>query len=71
MYRTFKYGIFNVSVGDLVTIRTPQGQTVSGRPNALLMFPTHCVLNLGGRYGTPGVANADNIVAVSPKRQPQ
>lgn len=63
-----KYGIFEVSAGDLVTIRTPQGQTVSGRTNPLLMFDTHCVINLGGRYGRPGIASADNIVAVSPRR---
>jgi hypothetical protein len=45
-----------------VTIRTPHGQTRQGR--AVMRGPAGWVLNLGGRYGTPGIACEQNLVAV-------
>lgn len=55
-----------IKVGVRVTIQTPHGQERTGR---VVMLGTHgWVLNLGGRYGTPGVATVENIVAVNGKR---
>lgn len=48
--------------GDRVTISTPHGGQLSGR--CVMKFPTHAVLNLGGKYGTPGIATVENIVKV-------
>lgn len=60
---TFK----NIQVGDTVTIKTPQGQERRGR---VVMRGTYgWVLNLGGRYGTPGVATEQNFVKVTKKRK--
>jgi hypothetical protein len=36
----------------------------TGRAVGLLIFPHHVVINLGGRYGTPGIVNAHNIMSV-------
>ena len=56
-------GLFEtIRPGDRVTISTPQGQTRTGR--AVMLGPGGWVLNLGGRYGTPGIANERNIVSV-------
>lgn len=55
-----------VKRGDLVTIRTPQGQKVSGK--AVMKGPHGWVLNMGGRHGRPGVADERNIVEVKPRR---
>lgn len=54
----------NVKHGDRVTIRDRFGKQRTGTVNGLLIFPSHCVLNMGGRYGTPAVADASNIVRV-------
>ena len=59
-----KLGNFEINHGDRVTIRTPQGQLRSGKAVSLLFFANHCVLNMGGKYGTPAVADQRNIVAV-------
>ena len=56
-----KYGSFEVRAGDRVTIRRPDGRIAAGNVNPLLIFPTHCVLNLGNN-GT--IADASNIVGV-------
>ena len=56
--------VLNVKHGDRVTIRDRFGKQRTGTVNGLLIFPTHCVLNLGGRYGTPAVATSSNIVRV-------
>lgn len=55
-----------VRPGDRVTIVTPQGQQRSGK--CVMKFPTHAVLNLGGKHGIPGIANARNIVSVKKAR---
>lgn len=55
----------NVKAGELVLYRTPQGQIRSGRAKALLLFPTHIVVDAGN--GRPVVVNASNYVRkVSP-----
>ena len=50
--------------GDRVTILTPHGQKLTGR-TVMRNRQTGCwVLNLGGRHGTPGIADSENIVRV-------
>lgn len=46
--------------GDRVRIKTPHGGERTGR--VVIQTGTHCVLNLGGKHGTPGVADAGNFV---------
>jgi len=36
-----------------------------GKVNPLLIFKDHIVINLGGRFGTPGVVDANNLVKVT------
>lgn len=48
--------------GDRVSIVSRHGQCQVGR--CVMKFATHAVLNLGGRYGTPGIATADNVTRV-------
>lgn len=55
--------------GDTATIRTSHGQERSGR--VVIRGPHGLVLNLGGRYGTPGVATEANIVSVRKARAPR
>ncbi len=66
--------------GDKVSALFPAGLKIRGRKavpefkvrtgvaNPLLLFPSHVVINLGGRFGTPGVVDARNIVAVNGRR---
>lgn len=66
----------SVRTGDKVTALFPAGQSSrrgkvvqewvprTGTANGLLIFQDHVVINLGGRYGTPGVVDASNIVRV-------
>lgn len=67
--------LFNtIRAGDRVTILIPNGigrhgvewKEKTGR--AVMPGPAGWVLNLGGRYGTPGIATVDNIVRVKPRR---
>jgi hypothetical protein len=59
-----------IRAGDRVTIRIPNGigrngiewKEATGR--AVMPGPAGWVLNMGGRYGTPGVATPENIVSV-------
>lgn len=61
----------NVKPGDRVTALRPNGigrngpewTRVTGR--AVLCFPSHVVLNIGGRYGTPFVVSADNFISAT------
>ena len=55
--------INEIRPGDKVTILTPHGQHRTGR--VVMRGPAGWVLNLGGRYGTPGIADERNIVKVS------
>lgn len=55
--------LFNqIRPGSRVTIITPQGSKLTGR--ATMRGPFGWVLNLGGRYGTPGIATDENIIKV-------
>ena len=63
-----KLGNFTINHGDRVTIRDERGTFRTGKAVSLLFFANHCVLNMGGRYGTPAVADERNIVAVKAKR---
>ena len=51
-----------ISAGCRVTIVDRFGKQRTGR--AVMRGPYGWVLNLGGRHGTPGIANAENIVSV-------
>jgi len=48
--------------GDRVTIVDRFGVRRVGR--AVMKFPNHAVLNMGGKHGTPGIATAENVVNV-------
>ena len=52
--------------GDRVTIVTPQGNRIRGR--AVMRGPAGWVINRGGKYGTPYVADERNIVCVGRAR---
>jgi hypothetical protein len=52
----------DISNGDRVTIINRFGQKSSGR--AVMKGPHGWVLNMGGRYGTPAIADERNIVKV-------
>lgn len=59
--------MFNtIQVGDRVTIKTPQGQEVTGRAIMFNVKVGAWVLNLGGRYGIPipGMATERNFIKV-------
>jgi len=64
----------SIRPGDRVTIRVPNGigrhgiewKEATGR--AVIVSADHVALNMGGRYGTPGVATVDNLVKVSKGR---
>jgi hypothetical protein len=65
-----------IKPGSRVTIRVPAGLNTDGshdwqeRTGSVVMRSSHggWVLNMGGPHGTPGVADAENIVAVGGKR---
>lgn len=56
----------SIRVGDRVTIVNRFGQTRTGR--AVMRGPAGWVLNMGGPYGTPGIATDENTVKVSKGR---
>jgi hypothetical protein len=62
-----RIGAFEIRHGDRVAFVDRDGKRRTGRANGLLLFPTHCVLDMGGRYGTPQVVTPDMIVRVQPK----
>lgn len=49
--------------GDRVTFSTPQHERRTGRAQLLLVFESHVVVNLGGRYGTPQVVDSSNYIS--------
>lgn len=60
-----------IRTGDRVTIRIPAGRNMDGSYDytqktgrAVMKGPAGWVLNLGGKYGTPGIATEENIVLV-------
>lgn len=56
--------IARIRAGSRVTILTPHGQRRSGRA-VMRSSEGGWVLNGGGRYGTPLLANERNVVSVS------
>jgi hypothetical protein len=67
--------------GDRVTIRVPNGQRINHETGKIEQEWTEktgkavmhsavggWVLNMGGRHGTPGLADDENIVAIRGKR---
>ena len=52
-----------ITNGSQVAIQTPHGSLLQGR--AVMKGPAGWVLNLGGSYGTPGIANEENVIWVS------
>lgn len=56
----------SIRTGDRVTIVNRFGQKATGR--ATLRGPAGWVLNMGGRYGTPAIADERNIVKVVPRK---
>lgn len=60
----------SIRPGDRVTILVPNGFGRNGQEwkektgVARICSGTHVALNMGGRYGTPGVATPTNIVRV-------
>ena len=50
--------------GDVVTILTPQNQHRKGRVVMCNPSSNCAVLNMGGRYGIPGIADENNILIV-------
>jgi hypothetical protein len=52
----------SIRPGSRVTIVTPQGQFRTGK--AVMRGPFGWVLNMGGRYGTPGIASESNTIEV-------
>jgi hypothetical protein len=63
-----RVGMFStIQPGDRVTIVTPRGQEMTGR--AVMKGPAGWLLNVGGRYGTPALADEDNVVKVSKSRR--
>jgi hypothetical protein len=63
-----KIGAFEVSHGDRVAFVDARGQERTGKANGLLLFPTHCVVDMGGQHGTPYVVQADRILSVLARR---
>jgi hypothetical protein len=49
--------------GERITVLTAHGQQVTGRVNPLLIFPTHCVIDIG--RGRPVVVTAQNITRIN------
>ena len=64
----------SISAGDRVTILVPCGCGRNGveyRPQtgrAVMRGPAGWVLNMGGPYGTPAIASAENIVSIRKSR---
>lgn len=65
--------VASIRPGDRVTIRVPNGIGRNGPEwkestgKAVICSGTHAALNMGGKYGTPGVATPKNIVRVGQK----
>lgn len=61
----------DIRVGDRVTIKVPNGigrdgveyKESTGR--ATIISDGHVALNMGGKYGTPGLATPENTVKIS------
>lgn len=57
--------LFNqIQHGSRVTILTPHGSKLTGRAVMYNQKDGFWILNLGGAYGTPGLASPENVIAV-------
>ena len=56
--------VSQIRPGDRVTIRTPHGQELTGKAVMYNSQQQCWVLNLGGKHGTPGIADEENIIKV-------
>lgn len=65
--RTTKPLYESIRHGDRVSIVNRFGQVHTGR--AVMLGPGGWVLNMGGRYGTPDIADDRNVVAVRKGRR--
>lgn len=60
----------SIRPGDRVTILVPNGFGRNGQEwkeatgRAVIISPGYVALNMGGRFGTPGVATEENLVSV-------
>jgi hypothetical protein len=69
--------LHNIQKGDRVTIQVPAGIGRGGQEwseaTGIAVMPSALkggwVLNMGGRHGTPGIANENNIVKVTKRKQ--
>lgn len=67
--------VASIRPGDRVTILVPAGRGRDGQEykessgRAVICSGTHAALNMGGRFGTPGVATPENIVSVRKARR--
>ena len=55
-----------ITPGDTIVISTPHGGELRGR--VVFAFATHVTINVGGRHGTPKIADNSNIVSVRRRR---
>jgi hypothetical protein len=55
-----------IAPGDTVFYSTQHGNRKSGR--VVISTPTHVVLNIGGKHGTPAVVTETNFMSHKPKR---
>ena len=68
------YNIYDtIGPRDRVTILVPAGIGRNGRETkksgtVVMSGPAGWVLNMGGKFGTPGIATPDNVVAVRKAR---
>lgn len=66
--------VANIRPGDRVTILVPNGIGRNGQEwcertgRAVICSGDHVALNMGGRYGTPGVATVKNIVRINSRK---
>jgi hypothetical protein len=68
------FDLSQIQNGDRVTILVPAGIGRNGQEwkestgRAIMRGPHGWVLNMGGRYGTPGIAGVENTVKVRKAR---
>jgi hypothetical protein len=60
-------GMFDLKHGDRVHFVDARGQERKGKVNGLLLFRSHCVLDMGGPHGTPLTVFPSQIFKVVPR----
>jgi hypothetical protein len=74
-HRTPEELVADIRPGDTVTIKVPSGfgrngQEYSEAKGRAVMGNAHSwALNMGGRYGKPGIADAESIVSIRKARK--